>query len=92
MTAKPDPRLPDATYELCIDDETFHIRTRDGRLHAAHGPAPTADATITTTKRTLAAIVSGELEIPSRQADRLIAVDGDTTGAQRLLESLRPSA
>src|SRR5262245_52379131 len=87
VTAEPDPRLPDATYELCIDDETFHVRTREGRLQPAHGPAPTADATITTTKRTLVAIASGELEIPSRRADRLIAVDGDSTHAQRLLES-----
>jgi alkyl sulfatase BDS1-like metallo-beta-lactamase superfamily hydrolase len=92
VSAEPDPRLPDATYELCIDDETFHIRTRQGRLQPAHGPAPAADATITTTKRTLAAIASGDLEIPNRRADRSIAVDGDSTHPQRLLGALRPSA
>jgi DNA-binding HxlR family transcriptional regulator len=92
VTAEPDPRISDATYELRIDDETFSIRTRNGRLQPAHGPAPAADATITMTKRTLAAIASGGLDVESRRAERLIAVDGDSTGAQRLLESLRRSA
>jgi DNA-binding HxlR family transcriptional regulator len=92
VTAKPDPRAPAATYELRIDQEIFHIRTRDGRLHPAHGPAPTADATITMTTHTLAAIVGGGLDVTSRRADGLIAIDGDSTGARRLLESLKRSA
>jgi DNA-binding HxlR family transcriptional regulator len=92
VTAKPDPRTPDATYELRIDDDVFHIRTRDGRLHPAHGPAPTADATITMTTRTLAAIVGGGLDVTSRRADGLIAVEGDAAGARGLLDVLRRSA
>jgi DNA-binding HxlR family transcriptional regulator len=92
VTAKPDPSIPDASYELRIDDEIYHIRLHQGRLHPAHGPAPTADATITMRADTLAAIASGKLEIPSPRADRLIAVDGDAARAQRLLESLTKSA
>jgi DNA-binding HxlR family transcriptional regulator len=93
VTADPDPRLPDAMYELRIDDETFHVRSHEGRLQAANGPAPTtADATITMAKHTLAAIASGELELPSRRAERLISVDGDSTRAERLLATLKPSA
>jgi DNA-binding HxlR family transcriptional regulator len=92
VTAKPYLRIPDATFELRIDHETFHIRTRDGRLQPAHGSAPTADATITMTKHTLAAIASGDLDVASGRADELIQFDGDSTGAQRLLESLRRSA
>jgi DNA-binding HxlR family transcriptional regulator len=92
VTAEPDPSIPDAIYELRIDDETFHIRTHNGRLQPAHGPAPTADATITMTTDTLAAIASGNLALRSRRADRLIAVDGDSAGARRMLESLRRSA
>jgi DNA-binding HxlR family transcriptional regulator len=90
VTAEPDPSIPDATYELRVDDETFHVRASEGRLQPAHGPVSTAAATITLTMRSLAAIASGELEVPSPRADRLIAIDGDRAGAQRLLESLRP--
>jgi DNA-binding HxlR family transcriptional regulator len=89
VTAKPDPPIPDGTYELRVDDETFHVRSHQGHLQPAQGPAPSADATISLTTDTLAAIASGALDLPSPRADRLIAVDGDAAGAQRLLESLR---
>jgi DNA-binding HxlR family transcriptional regulator len=88
VTAKPAPSTPDAIYELRVDNETFHVRTQHGHFQPAQGPAPTANATITMTTGTLAAIASGELDVPSSQAGRLIAVEGDTAGAQRLLESL----
>jgi DNA-binding HxlR family transcriptional regulator len=90
VSARRHPSVPTATYELRVDDETFHVRSHEGRLRPAYGPASTADATITLTTDTLAAIASGELKVPSRQADRLIAIDGDGAGAHRLLESLAP--
>jgi len=92
VTTKPDPSIPDATYELHIDGETFHIRTRQGHLQAVDGPAPAADATITMTQHTLATIARGGLKISSRRADQLIAVDGDSAGARGLLESLAQRA
>jgi DNA-binding HxlR family transcriptional regulator len=88
VTAKPEPSIPDAIYELRVDDEACHVRSHDGHLRPADGPASNADATITLTTDTLVAIASGELEVRSPRADRLIAIDGDTAGAQRLLESL----
>jgi DNA-binding HxlR family transcriptional regulator len=88
VTANPAPSVPDATYELRVDDESFHIRSHDGHLQPADGPASNADATITLTTDTLAALASGELDVRSPRADRLIAIDGDTSGAQRLLDSL----
>jgi DNA-binding HxlR family transcriptional regulator len=88
VTASPAPTIPDATYELRVDNEAFHVRSHDGHLQAADGPASDADATITLTTDTLAAIASGKLEIRSPRAERLIAIDGDTAGAQRLLEFL----
>lgn len=87
-TAKPAVPVPDGTYELRVDDETFNVRSHDGHLQSAHGPAPNPQATITLTAETLAAIGGGELQVPSRQADRLIAIEGDAAGARRLLESL----
>jgi DNA-binding HxlR family transcriptional regulator len=87
VTAKREPS-PDATYELRVDNEAFHVRSHHGHLEPADGPASQADATITLTTDTLGAIASGELDVPSLRADRLIAIDGDTAGAQQLLESL----
>jgi DNA-binding HxlR family transcriptional regulator len=87
-TAKPAASIPDATYELRVDDEAFHLRAHDGRLQAAQGPASNPDATITLTTDTLTAIASGELEVPSPRADRLITIAGDTAGPRRLLASL----
>jgi DNA-binding HxlR family transcriptional regulator len=87
-TAKPAVPVPDGTYELRVDDETFNVRSHDGHLQSAHGPAPNPQATITLTAEALAAIGGGELQVPSREADRLIAIEGDAAGARRLLESL----
>ena len=91
-TTKPTPSIPDATYELQVDNEIFQVRSHDGRLQAAQGRASNPDATVTLTTDTLAAIATGELDIPSPRADRLIAIDGDRAGAQRLLASLTRSA
>ena len=90
VTAKSAPSTPDATYELRVDNEAFQVRSHDGRVQAADGPASNPNATITLTTDTLATIAAGDLDIPSPRADRLIAIDGDTVGAQRLLASLTP--
>jgi DNA-binding HxlR family transcriptional regulator len=87
VTAKPAPSIPDAIYELRIDDESFHVRSHDGHLRPAQGPAPDARAKIMLSTDTLEAIASGDLEVPGPRADRLVAIDGDATAANRLLES-----
>lgn len=92
VAASPVPPIPDATYELRVDNETFHVRSHRGLLTPEHGPASNPDATITLTSDTLAAIGRGELEVPSPRADRLITVVGDAAGARRLLEALSQSA
>jgi DNA-binding HxlR family transcriptional regulator len=92
VTAKPDPSMADATFELRIENDRFHIRGRQGRLQPGDGPAPTADATITMTDRTLVAIAAGELDVRSPRAERLIGLDGDADRARRLVESLVRSA
>jgi DNA-binding HxlR family transcriptional regulator len=87
-TAKAASPIPDATFELRIDHETLHVRTHDGHLQPSQGPASHPDATITLSTDTLAAIASGELDVPSPEADQLVAIDGDSTGARQLLASL----
>jgi DNA-binding HxlR family transcriptional regulator len=91
VTAKPGPSIPDATLELRVDNEIFHIRAHSGHLHPRQGPAPGADVTITMTSRALASIASGKLEIPSPRADRLIAIQGEKVVAHRLLRSFSQS-
>jgi DNA-binding HxlR family transcriptional regulator len=91
-TAQPAASLPDATYELRVDNEAFQVRCQQGHLQPAQGSPPTADATITLSTDTLAAIASGALDVASRRADRLIALDGDAAGgARRLLRALSKS-
>jgi DNA-binding HxlR family transcriptional regulator len=91
VTTKDARSVPDGTYELRIDDDVLHIRALNGHLQPSHGSVPNPDATVTMSAGTLAAIASGDLAIPSRRADKLIAVDGDWAGAQRLLESFNGS-
>ena len=88
VTAKPPQSLREATYELRVDDQAFHIRSNHDRLQVAQGAASSASATIEMTADTLAAIASGHLDIGGARADQLIAVDGDVAGARRLLEAL----
>jgi DNA-binding HxlR family transcriptional regulator len=92
VTTRDARSVPDASYELRVDDDTLHVRALDGHLQPSQGPAPNPDATITMSADTLAAITSGELDIHSPRSDKLIALDGDLAAAQRLLEAFRRSA
>jgi DNA-binding HxlR family transcriptional regulator len=88
VTATPLPTIGKATYELRVSDQPFEIRSNHDRFQVAQGTASSAKATITMTTETLAAIASGDLDVGSARADRLIAVDGDVAAARQLLESL----
>ena len=91
VTTKDAQSVPDATYELRIGDDILHVRAVNGHLQPSQGPVANPDATITMSAATLAAITSGDVDISSPQADRLIAVEGDAAGAQRLLASFNGS-
>jgi DNA-binding HxlR family transcriptional regulator len=92
VTAKGAHSVPDAAYELHIDDEIFHIRAQDGQLAPAQGPTQNPEATIAMSTDALVAIANGELDIPSPRATRLITIDGATPGAEQLLRALAASA
>jgi DNA-binding HxlR family transcriptional regulator len=88
VTATPPPTIGEAMYVLRVGDQPFQVRSNHGRFQVAQGTASSAKATIRMTTETLAAIASGDLDIGSARADRLIAVDGDVAAARQLLESL----
>lgn len=92
VTTKAPGLADDATYELRIDDrdedETFHIRNHGGHLQPAHGPATSPDAVIRMDSRTLIRLASGDLDVPGSRDAKLITIDGDVDGAQRLIEAL----
>ncbi len=88
VTTRPPESLPESTYELRVDNQAFQIRSNHDRLQVAEGSASSASATITMTTDTLGAIASGDLDITSARADRLVAFDGDVAAARQLLKSL----
>ena len=92
VTASDAHSVPDAAYELHVDDEIFHIRAQDGQLAPSQGPAQSPAATIAMSTDVLVAIANGELDIPSPRATRLITIDGATPGAEQLLRALAASA
>lgn len=92
VTATDAQSIPDGAYELHVDNEIFHVRAQDGHLAPSQGPAPSPAATITMSTDALVAIASGELDIPSPRAARLITIDGETAGAEQLLLALATSA
>jgi hypothetical protein len=83
-------RVPEATYELRIGDETCDIQAHAGHLRTHQGAA-NLDATIVMRQDTLAAIASAAFEAPSRQADRLIAINANTAAVRRLLTPFNES-
>jgi DNA-binding HxlR family transcriptional regulator len=91
VTAKDGHAIPNAAYELHIDDEIFHVRAQDGHLAPAQGPAPSPAATLTMSTDALVALASGELSVPSPRATRLVTIEGETAGAEALLAALATS-
>jgi hypothetical protein len=59
-------RVPEATYELRIGDETCDIQAHAGHLRTHQGAA-NLDATIVMSQDTLTAIASAAFEVPSCQ-------------------------
>ena len=79
-----DPRAADgltATYELRFGENRYRLRVEGGRLDAARGDAPGADATIDTDPETLAQVLWHGRAV----AGGPLRMGGDQTAAQRFL-------
>ena len=70
---------PPATYELRLGDFVFTARLADGRVDVTRGAADHPDAVITTTPRSLDALVSGD-----RSLDELVGAGDATTAGDAL--------
>lgn len=97
VTARAAEQLADGTFELHVDGEgseggVFAIECRDGHCQPREGPADRPDGVITMAHSTLVDLASGALDVRARRAEKLIAFEGDTGGARRLVESLGRSA
>lgn len=79
-----------AHYALHLGTSHFHLTITDRRLHLtrtdpAHPPAPTPDATLTTTPGVLQYLIFGDGDLDDALTRDLLTIDGDPHAAARLL-------
>ncbi|MGH9213196.1 MAG: winged helix-turn-helix transcriptional regulator [Acidimicrobiales bacterium] len=81
-----------ATYELHIDDHVFVLELSDRALSARHGTAQDPDATITTSRETLTALVQGKRTLDDVLRTTDLKVEGDKKASALAMASLLTSA
>ncbi len=86
--ARPDPRAPEATYRLEIDDRTWTVRTADGRVDVRPGEPATADAGLSTDPATLNALLENPAGLDAAISDGTVTADGDLPALRRLLHAV----
>jgi DNA-binding HxlR family transcriptional regulator/putative sterol carrier protein len=64
-----------ATYEISIDDSTFHVRVADGELELGEGPAQNPDLSIETDLR-LGELLQGEVSPQEAVAQGIVKLEG----------------
>lgn len=82
---------PPATYELQLGVHRFTVRFHDGAVDVSRGPAEHPAAVITTSPRTLDAIVSGDCTLADAVAAGEATVDGDERAAARFATYFAPA-
>lgn len=75
----------DATYELHLAQQPFHVVVSGGRLDLARGPANRPDTTIATDTTTLPELLWRELTIEQAEKRGTLAIDGSRRAARRFL-------
>lgn len=74
-----------ASYELCLDGQTFHARIADGRLDLGRGSADRPDATIETDPGTLAAVLWHGRSLARARDGGDVTITGSRSAAQRFV-------
>ncbi|GEL98686.1 winged helix-turn-helix transcriptional regulator [Cellulomonas terrae] len=82
---------PPATYELRLGAYRFAVRLHDGTIDVSRGPAERPAAVISTTARTLDAVVSGDRTLTDAVASGEATVDGDEDAAARFATYFAPA-
>jgi DNA-binding HxlR family transcriptional regulator len=72
-----------ATYELRMDESSFHVRIADGRLELGRGPAAGADATVETDTATLGALLWNGRDLAEAERAGDVAIQGDRDAVAR---------
>ena len=76
----------EASYELRLGEETFHVEISDGRLELGRDPAPDPAATIAAPDApTFAAILTGQLPLDDALASGAAELEGSKQAAKRFL-------
>lgn len=75
----------DASYELRLDGERFHVEIGGGSLELGRGPAESPAAAIETEPGTLAAVLTGQLELGAAVESGAVKLEGSRREASRFL-------
>ena len=76
------------TYEFLIDEETFHLRVKDGEVEALQGPAVDPDLIVRGTTQAFLALAAGRVEPVEALDLREIRIEGDQETWARCVEVL----
>jgi len=75
----------EASYELRLDEETFHVGISAGELDLGRGEAEAAVAAIETDPGTLAALLTGQLPLGDALESGAASIEGAKKDARRFL-------
>jgi DNA-binding HxlR family transcriptional regulator len=88
---KPDVEVRE-TYELRVDEETFHVRVEDGNAGLRYGSASEPDLVVSGSGETILSLAAGKLKLEEAIKSGAVQVQGDSGAARRCLGSSRASA
>ena len=76
----------EASYELRLGEETFHVGIAGGELNLERGAAEAPTVTIETDPGTLAALLAGQLELDDALSAGAASIKGSKQGARSFLK------
>lgn len=81
-----------ASCELRLDDQTFGVRVRDGRLEAGRGALEAPDAVVTTDPATLTAVLWHRRDLTEAERAGALTVEGSRAAVRRLFRAFPAAA